>query len=188
VASAGHPGEHEPEARGIPRGLGADGGDGADRGAGEVAVDEKAGGRATARFGEARLDVALRRFDLGVGLRPGRRRQGRRAGDRPACSAELAGTCRLAAAAGRLRVEAARRAAGGSGWGRGADAGGTPPPAELVAAAGTLGLRWPCTAADAKAAYRRAVLRAHPDQGGSPEAFRRVQGAYDEIRLRLGVA
>jgi hypothetical protein len=32
------------------------------------------------------------------------------------------------------------------------------------------------------------VLRAHPDQGGSPEAFRRVQGAYDDIRLRLGAA
>jgi hypothetical protein len=32
------------------------------------------------------------------------------------------------------------------------------------------------------------MLGAHPDRGGSPEAFRRVQGAYDEIRLRLGVA
>jgi hypothetical protein len=51
-----------------------------------------------------------------------------------------------------------------------------------------LGLRWPCSEAEAKAAYRRAVLGAHLDRGGSPEAFRRVQGAYDEIKLRLGVA
>jgi hypothetical protein len=51
-----------------------------------------------------------------------------------------------------------------------------------------LGLRWPCSEAEAKSAYRRAALGAHPDRGGSPEAFRRVQGAYDEIKLRLGVA
>lgn len=75
------------------------------------------------------------------------------------------------------------------GWGRSAGTGGgTPPPAELVAAAGTLGLRWPRSAADAKAVYRRAVLRVYPDQGGMVEAFRRVQGLTTRSSSGVGCA
>lgn len=71
-----------------------------------------------------------------------------------------------------------------------ADAFGAPAPSSSMTAgdaALTLGLTWPCSADVAKAAYRRAMLGAHPDRGGSPEAFRRVQAAYDEMKLRLGV-
>lgn len=37
------------------------------------------------------------------------------------------------------------------------------------------------SADDLKAAYRRAVLRTHPDQGGTPEQFIAVQQAYDRL-------
>ena len=37
------------------------------------------------------------------------------------------------------------------------------------------------SAEEIRAAYRRAVKRAHPDQGGSAEAFRRVQKAADAL-------
>lgn len=43
-----------------------------------------------------------------------------------------------------------------------------------------LGLRLPFTHDDARKAWRRAVKRAHPDQGGSAERFRAVQGALAE--------
>jgi DnaJ-like protein len=44
-----------------------------------------------------------------------------------------------------------------------------------------LGLSWPFTAADAKAAYRRLVHRVHPDVGGSSEEFRRINEAYERV-------
>jgi hypothetical protein len=47
-----------------------------------------------------------------------------------------------------------------------------------------LGLSWPCTTADVKGAYRRLVLRHHPDVGGTDGEFRRVNEAYERV---LGV-
>jgi hypothetical protein len=48
----------------------------------------------------------------------------------------------------------------------------------------TLGLSLPCTVAQVRAAYRERVRQAHPDQGGSHEAFIALQAAYEEA-LRL---
>jgi hypothetical protein len=42
-----------------------------------------------------------------------------------------------------------------------------------------LGLTWPATPGEIRAAYRRRSLVAHPDTGGSDEEFRRVHEAYE---------
>ncbi|WP_437796467.1 hypothetical protein [Sorangium sp. So ce693] len=42
-----------------------------------------------------------------------------------------------------------------------------------------LGLTWPCTEADVKAAWRRGVKHHHPDQGGSNAGFIAFKNAYD---------
>lgn len=63
--------------------------------------------------------------------------------------------------------------------------GGAPAPGPQKAADPTpwfireLGLTWPCTEADVKAAWRRGVKTRHPDQGGSSEAFITFKKAYD---------
>jgi curved DNA-binding protein CbpA len=44
-----------------------------------------------------------------------------------------------------------------------------------------LGLSWPCTAAEVKAAYWRLSKKVHPDVGGSAEAFRRIDEAYKQF-------
>ena len=44
----------------------------------------------------------------------------------------------------------------------------------------TLGVRFPCTADSIKAAYRRLAIASHPDAGGDPAEFRRVEQAYRE--------
>jgi hypothetical protein len=51
-----------------------------------------------------------------------------------------------------------------------------------------LGLSIPCTLADAKRAFRNAAKVAHPDHGGTPEAFQRVKAAFDAAALHLGGA
>ncbi len=50
----------------------------------------------------------------------------------------------------------------------------------------TLGLNLsePLTEATLQQAYRRALQRAHPDTGGSPEAFHAVREAYQGLRAR----
>lgn len=48
-----------------------------------------------------------------------------------------------------------------------------------------LGVTREVSADDLKAAYRRKVREAHPDQGGDAAAFRRVLQAYDEASRRL---
>jgi hypothetical protein len=53
-------------------------------------------------------------------------------------------------------------------------------------AARSLGLRWPCTAAELKAAWRRVAKVAHPDRGGSAEAFRAAKAAHDQLARALG--
>jgi hypothetical protein len=44
-----------------------------------------------------------------------------------------------------------------------------------------LGLCWPCSPAELKEAYRRRSKETHPDVGGSAEAFRRVDEAYERV-------
>src|SRR5512135_520612 len=44
-----------------------------------------------------------------------------------------------------------------------------------------LGVPPTASATEMKAAYRRAVRRAHPDAGGSAELFRQVEAAYDVL-------
>ena len=43
-----------------------------------------------------------------------------------------------------------------------------------------LGLGPEATVADVRRAFRRHALRAHPDRGGSAEAFRRLLASYEE--------
>jgi hypothetical protein len=107
-----------------------------------------------------------------------------------------------------LEVEAQARAYrwGGNPWqGRaGAGAGGAPPhqgsdpsragvrptAAELAAAAVTLGLRWPCSAESARAAYRRLAVACHPDRAGAEATARMAQinVAYGVVQRGLGAA
>lgn len=47
-----------------------------------------------------------------------------------------------------------------------------------------LGLTFPCTVAEVKAAYRRLVKQVHPDQGGNHDEFLKLQAAYEQA-LRL---
>ena len=42
-----------------------------------------------------------------------------------------------------------------------------------------LGLDNSASAEDIKKAYRKLVLKNHPDKGGNPEVFKKIQGAYD---------
>lgn len=45
-----------------------------------------------------------------------------------------------------------------------------------------LGVAKNATPAEIKKAYRKAILSAHPDKGGSVERFRAVQNAYEQLR------
>ena len=36
-----------------------------------------------------------------------------------------------------------------------------------------------------RAAYRRAAMKHHPDRGGSPEEFQRIQAAYEKLQTRV---
>jgi hypothetical protein len=53
--------------------------------------------------------------------------------------------------------------------------------------ADVLGVTLPCTLAQAKRAFRVAAKVAHPDGGGSDEAFRRVSAAYAAATAHFGV-
>ena len=44
----------------------------------------------------------------------------------------------------------------------------------------TLGVRFPCSADSINTAYRRLAIASHPDAGGDPAEFRRVEQAYRE--------
>lgn len=77
-----------------------------------------------------------------------------------------------------------------------APAGGQPPPgpgaappqdpptpkADLAAARRVLGVKKSASWPDIQAAYRQKVLKTHPDRGGSDDAFRRVQQAYELLK------
>lgn len=45
----------------------------------------------------------------------------------------------------------------------------------------SLGLKFDATQDEIKSAYRRLAGVHHPDRGGSPEVFRRIQAAYEVI-------
>ncbi len=47
-----------------------------------------------------------------------------------------------------------------------------------------LGLDFPCTKAEVRAAYRKLAMQRHPDQGGDPSQFLELQAAYEQA-LRL---
>ena len=50
----------------------------------------------------------------------------------------------------------------------------------LPACFSLLGLSFPCTVAEVKAAYRDLAKRAHPDRGGSHGEFLELQAAYEQ--------
>lgn len=54
--------------------------------------------------------------------------------------------------------------------------------------ADVLGVSSTCSLAEAKRAFRKAAKAAHPDSGGTAEAFQRVKQAYDAAALELGGA
>lgn len=56
---------------------------------------------------------------------------------------------------------------------------------EAPVAARVLGLPWPCSAAELKAAWRRAALASHPDRGGTDEAFRTAKEAHETLAAAL---
>ncbi len=45
----------------------------------------------------------------------------------------------------------------------------------------SLGLKFDATQEEIKSAYRRLAGVHHPDRGGAPEVFRRIQAAYEVI-------
>ena len=73
-------------------------------------------------------------------------------------------------------------AGGGGGYTHRPAGGGTPPPNHYS----TLGVNQNATPTEIKKAYRQATKTAHPDAGGSHEAFVKIQQAYDAIRKEKG--
>jgi len=51
-----------------------------------------------------------------------------------------------------------------------------------------LGLATPCDERDVRRAYRHKARQAHPDQGGSAEAFKQIQRAYEDALRFVGGA
>jgi DnaJ-class molecular chaperone len=45
-----------------------------------------------------------------------------------------------------------------------------------------LGLSYPCTREEIKAAYRQSMLKCHPDVGGTNAEARRVIAAYEAVK------
>ena len=59
-------------------------------------------------------------------------------------------------------------------------------PPMVPAPIAALGLSWPCGIEDVKRAFRRQALRAHPDAGGSDEAFRALVENYRLALIAVG--
>ena len=49
-----------------------------------------------------------------------------------------------------------------------------------------LNLDWPTTLQELKLAYRRLAKQNHPDVGGDPDQFHRIQAAYQELLEQVG--
>jgi hypothetical protein len=58
-------------------------------------------------------------------------------------------------------------------------------PAELAASLELLGLSWPFTAPQLRAAYRRASLEHHPDRGGTTATMQALNVAYERLAMAL---
>jgi hypothetical protein len=48
-----------------------------------------------------------------------------------------------------------------------------------------LGVEWPCTSDEIRAAWRRVARTTHPDAGGSPEQFIEARRAYEQALASL---
>lgn len=60
------------------------------------------------------------------------------------------------------------------------------PAGQVAEALDVLGLTWPCSEREVRAAYRRLSKETHPDTGGSAESFVRINAAYEQAKA--GVA
>jgi hypothetical protein len=60
------------------------------------------------------------------------------------------------------------------------------PPGKPPAAADVLGLTWPATIEEIKAAYRRLAKQNHPDLGGDLLQFQQIQDAYQQLMAVVG--
>jgi hypothetical protein len=58
-------------------------------------------------------------------------------------------------------------------------------PAELAASLELLGLSWPFTAPQLRAAYRRASLEHHPDRGGTTATMQALNEAHERLAMAL---
>lgn len=52
-------------------------------------------------------------------------------------------------------------------------------PADTVALYKVLGIEKSASDSDIKKAFRRLALKKHPDKGGDPEEFKKIQAAYE---------
>ncbi len=59
------------------------------------------------------------------------------------------------------------------------------PPDGITEALATLGLPWPSTTEDVRAAYRRRSKETHPDSGGSADSFVEINAAYETVKSGL---
>lgn len=59
---------------------------------------------------------------------------------------------------------------------------------ERVSAWSILGLESTASLVEVKRAFRKRALETHPDHGGEPEQFRKVQAAYEKLVKQLGGA
>ena len=83
----------------------------------------------------------------------------------------------------RRREEDGRSGRGQHDGGAGGEARSVPPSA--AAALAVLGLTYPCTREVIKAAYRKAMLKCHPDVGGTNAEAARVIAAYEAVEEHL---
>ena len=59
------------------------------------------------------------------------------------------------------------------------------PLCDVIEALAVLGLAWPCSEREFRAAYRKLSKRTHPDCGGSAAAFVKINDAYETIKAGL---
>ena len=70
---------------------------------------------------------------------------------------------------------------GGGGFG-GGGMGGSSEPVDTTKLYETLEVEKDATPAQIKKAYRKLAVKHHPDKGGNPETFQKIQKAMEQIR------
>ena len=115
----------------------------------------------------------------------------RAAGTRLTCRVDRGGMIEIWITLALLNADllATAAAAVGEGWARLASAGARTlaGPGRQEADLTALGLdRLPSSPGDLRRAYRRAAKAAHPDAGGSADAWRAVSEAFGRLSARLG--